>query len=359
MRTVWPVLGAWLLLAMTTAGYTVLVCVLAWYFGLPWWIGVVPGVVSIVVAEIIIGVSSDPPVKAKLTDAAEEDEPRLHAVVDRLCALSGQEKPILRIMETEAPNSLVYVAKGERRPTLCVSRGLLEQLNNPLLESVLAHEFAHIAHRDARVMVFAEAMAGGVAWLPVSLVPVVEKLDPLLCEAARWCGRPWTPVFEKESEDGQSAPAPERRAPLLIAALLLVLLGTARTVLITLMCVVVLSLGIPAAIVCLPGYVALYRLSRRRELAADRGAAELTGAPARLASALRELEGGMLAVPKKDLRELAHGVPLAILPFQKPDKDEEALLRFIDWIFRSHPRTARRVALLEGDARDMATRARG
>jgi len=55
-------------------------------------------------------------------------------------------------------------------------------------------------------------------------------------------------------------------------------------------------------------------VSRHRELAADRGAALLTGSPAAMTSALVKLSGGLGGCPKRDLRvaaarDLLHVVP--------------------------------------------------
>lgn len=275
LKAAWPVLGAWLLIAATAAGYAAAACVLAWYLGAPWWVGLIPVALMLPLAEVLVWMGSDHPVRADLSDAGEAEEPRLHAVVDRLSALSGQDKPILRMMETRAPNSLVFTAPGER-PTLCVSRGLLELLDNAQLESVLAHEFAHIAHRDARVMAFADAVVGWPVRLPAAFFGGVERIDPLLCTVARECGRAWKPAFQRTPADGPDLPPPVRRIPLPLAAPLLVLLGAVRGLLITLACVAFLGVAIPAGVACLPGFTMLYRLNRRRELAADRGAAELT-----------------------------------------------------------------------------------
>lgn len=50
-------------------------------------------------------------------------------------------------------------------------------------------------------------------------------------------------------------------------------------------------------------FVLIRTLSRYRELSADRAAAQLTGRPSALASALTKVSGDMARVPTRDLRE--------------------------------------------------------
>jgi heat shock protein HtpX len=58
-------------------------------------------------------------------------------------------------------------------------------------------------------------------------------------------------------------------------------------------------------------------LSRHRELAADAGAASLTGRPAALASALRAVSGQLRVVPREDLRVAAARDLFHLLPVQQ------------------------------------------
>lgn len=165
----------------------------------------------------------------------------LHAVVDRLCALSGVSKPKLKVIEVRWANAVAFRLPG-RRPTIAVTRGLLcsstalgaeSGLGQPFeprfrrsrrhrrkrhpdhahdrdgcgqasvdtsrLEAVLAHELAHIAHRDASVMPFVTAL---VMWpnslgilplrLAVFLVGPLDRVDNLICPGSRngviWTG---------------------------------------------------------------------------------------------------------------------------------------------------------------------------
>ncbi len=83
--------------------------------------------------------------------AGPETEPRLHGIVDRLCVLADLPRPEIVVEEEREPNSwLVGLRRGRSR--LYVTRGLLDLIEPAELEAVVAHELAHLAHRDAAVM---------------------------------------------------------------------------------------------------------------------------------------------------------------------------------------------------------------
>jgi heat shock protein HtpX len=105
------------------------------------------------------------------------------------------------------------------------------------------------------------------------------------------------------------------------------------------------SLAVPPALVLM----GLARLaSRHRELAADRGAAVLTGSPAGLAAVLIALSDGLARVPTRDLRAVARGDVLHLLPV----REATGLAR----LWATHPPLRRRVAALQEMERHMADR---
>jgi heat shock protein HtpX len=76
--------------------------------------------------------------------------PGLHSTVERLAAVAGVAKPRLYLMEDGLPRALV-VGRGPRGSTVAVSAGLLTAASPAELEAVLAHELAHVRHRDVVV----------------------------------------------------------------------------------------------------------------------------------------------------------------------------------------------------------------
>ena len=173
------------------------------------------------------------------TVVAPERRVGLHEAVERLAGLADIPVPELALVDTDAANALA-VGLTRRRSVVVVTRGLIHELEPRELEAVLAHEIAHLAHRDAAVMT---AVAG-----PRLLGEV------LVGGSAEGAGIIWTLIW------------PLGMLPLGI--------GTALTL----------------------------TVSRYREYAADRGAVLLTGAPEQLMSALRTLAAGATEIPHDDLR---------------------------------------------------------
>jgi heat shock protein HtpX len=190
-------------------------------------------------------------------EVTAEQEPELHAVVDRLCALAGMDKPRIAVAESDIPNAYA-VGRSKKATALCVTRGLLKRLEPTELEGVVAHELSHVAHGDAAVMTVASfigILAGMAARLGLKLMYFGGRARGL-----------WH----------------------LLAAALGVMILAGATWFISLL---------------------LTRsLSRYREFAADRSAAQLTGNPSALSSALTKVSAAVGAgggIPMTDLRKAA------------------------------------------------------
>jgi len=78
------------------------------------------------------------------------ESPALHSTVERLAALAGVAKPRLYLMEDGLPRALA-AGRGPRGSAVAISAGLLSAASPAELEAVLAHELAHVRHRDVVV----------------------------------------------------------------------------------------------------------------------------------------------------------------------------------------------------------------
>lgn len=187
-------------------------------------------------------------------EVSPEQAPELHAVVDRLCGMADMPKPKVAVANTDVPNAFA-TGHSQASSVVCVTSGLLRRLDAAELESVLAHEMSHVAHRDVTVMTIA-----GFLGIVAGFLTQAGLRFMLFSGGGR-------------SRDG---------APIALIALAVVLIS---------------------AIVWAVSFLLTRVLSRYRELAADRAAAFLTQRPSALASALTKITGDMARIPSRDLRQ--------------------------------------------------------
>jgi len=95
------------------------------------------------------------------TPSREEDHPRLHNLVDGLCATMGLDRPEIAVVASGVPNALA-LGTDPKSATLVVTTGLEESLGLVELEGVLAHELVHIKRQDT--VLSAVAVLVAVPW---------------------------------------------------------------------------------------------------------------------------------------------------------------------------------------------------
>ena len=239
---------------------------------------------------------------------AREDEPSLHGSLERLCQLADLPKPRLAIAESPAPLALAVRRPGDAG-VVCLGRAVVDGLPPHELEAVMAHELAHLAHRDATVMTIASSMAA---------------LAALMLRVYWWSGFP-------EDDGPRGGPLARPIVRWALSPIIALAMMVFRIVAV-----------IPGAAVALVAALTLppaAALSRARELLADWEAALLTGRPGTLASALTRLDAAMSVIPTRDLRRATAVRSLLILPIGPEGARAWGVLR-------SHPPTAKRVAAL-------------
>jgi heat shock protein HtpX len=92
------------------------------------------------------------------------EAPVLHSTVERLAARARIVKPRLYLMTDGLPRALI-VGRGPRASSLAVSTGLLTACPPAELEAVIAHELAHVRHRDVAVQTTVVVLAAWVVEL--------------------------------------------------------------------------------------------------------------------------------------------------------------------------------------------------
>jgi heat shock protein HtpX len=138
------------------------------------------------------------------------EAPLLHSTVERLAAIAGVAKPRLYLIPDGLPRSLA-TGRGPRASSVAVSSGLVSACPPAELEGVLAHELAHVRHRDVAIQTAVVVLAASIVelsriggWLERSLLfvlgPVASAFVHLLLSpkrefeadraAAQICGSP-------------------------------------------------------------------------------------------------------------------------------------------------------------------------
>ncbi|MEX2355567.1 MAG: M48 family metalloprotease, partial [Thermaerobacterales bacterium] len=95
-------------------------------------------------------------------EASPEKHQHLFNIVEGLALAAQTPTPRCYIIDSDTPNAFATGWPG-RDPAVCVTTGLLTRLNREELEGVIAHEMAHIANHDTRVMITAFALVAMIA----------------------------------------------------------------------------------------------------------------------------------------------------------------------------------------------------
>ena len=212
----------------------------------------------------------------------------LFQITARLAQRAGLPMPKVYIIPDQTPNALA-TGRNPSHAAVAATEGILRLLDEREIEGVLAHELAHVKHRDILISSVAATMAAAIM--------MVARMAQF---AAMFGGG------SRDDREGGSNP---------IALLATVILAPIAAML------------IQAAI------------SRSREFGADRGGAEIAGTPYGLVDALKKLEFASKRIPMDANPATAH--MFIMKPFSV-----HGLLS----LFSTHPPTETRVRALLGQA---------
>ncbi|MDH3283145.1 MAG: M48 family metalloprotease [Acidobacteriota bacterium] len=90
--------------------------------------------------------------------------PRLEAIVDGLVARANLPRPRLFVIPRAQPNAFA-TGRNPDHAVVAVTEGLLRSMSDEELEGVVAHELAHVKHRDILIASVAATLAGAVMLL--------------------------------------------------------------------------------------------------------------------------------------------------------------------------------------------------
>jgi heat shock protein HtpX len=209
----------------------------------------------------------------------------LHRLTARLAQRATLPMPKVYIIPDLSPNAFA-TGRNPQHAAVAATEGILRLLSEPELEGVIAHELAHVRHRDILISTVAATIAAAIM---------------LLANMAQFAAL----LGGRDSREGSN--------PIALLAMALV---------------APLAAGLIQA-----------AISRQREFAADRGGADIAGSPMGLAQALRRIDAAARQVPLDANPATAH------MFIMKPFTGGGMLA-----LFSTHPPTEARVQALLGRA---------
>ncbi|MBT9611276.1 zinc metalloprotease HtpX [Aquabacterium sp.] len=226
----------------------------------------------------------------KMYNAREVDEtsaPRFYNMVRELAQRAELPMPKVYLIDEAAPNAFA-TGRNPEHAAVAATTGILNVLTERELRGVMAHELAHVKHRDILISTVSATMAGAIS---------------MLANFAVFFG----------GRDSEGRPA----NPLA---------------------------GIAVAILApLAASLIQMAISRAREFEADRGGAEISGDPAALASALDKIHRYAQGIPLGPAEAHPETAQMMIMnPLSAGG---------IKGLFSTHPATEERVARLMAMAR--------
>lgn len=212
--------------------------------------------------------------------------PQLYGIVERLAHRAELPMPRVYVIESAQPNAFA-TGRSPSHAAVAATTGLLRLLNAEELAGVMAHELAHVKHRDTLTATITATLAGAIG---------------MLANFAFFFGA------TGNDEEGGGNPLG------FVGVLLMSILAP--------LAAMVVQMGI----------------SRSNEYAADAAGAEICGQPLWLANALEKLETAARAI---DNHRAENNPATAHMFIVNP-----LHARAVDSLFSTHPKTANRIARL-------------
>ena len=210
----------------------------------------------------------------------------LYRITERLAQRGGLPMPKVYIIPDPSPNAFA-TGRNPNHAAVAATQGIMQVLTEHELEGVIAHELAHVKHRDILISSVAATIAAAIM---------------MVARMAMYAG-----MFGGGRDDREGGSNP-------IALIAMIFLAP-------------LAAGLIQA-----------AISRSREFAADAGGASIAGTPYGLADALRKIDAASKRVPMDANPATAH--MFIVKPFSG-----QGLMS----LFSTHPPTEARIrALLEG-----------
>ena len=89
---------------------------------------------------------------------------QLYNIVQTLAIGDGLPVPKVYIIEDPSPNAFA-TGRDPAHSVICVTQGLVDQMDREEIQGVIGHEMSHVADYDIRTMMMIAVMVGGIAML--------------------------------------------------------------------------------------------------------------------------------------------------------------------------------------------------
>ena len=225
----------------------------------------------------------------RAVEVDQRSAPEYYGIVRDLSQRAGLPMPRVYLIDNPQPNAFA-TGRNPEHAAVAATTGLLQRLSYEEVAGVMAHELAHVQHRDTLTMTIVATLAGAIS---------------MLGNFAFFLGG------GRDNNNGAG------------------MLGTLVAIIVAPFAAMIVQMAV----------------SRTREYAADRRGAEIVGRPLWLASALAKIARNAEAIRNPDAERNPATAHLFII---NPLHGER-----MDSLFSTHPATENRIAALQAMAEEM------
>jgi len=94
-------------------------------------------------------------------EVTQDEEPRLHKIVDEVSAMARMPKPKVYVIQNDAPNAFA-TGRNEKHAAVAATTGIMRILDDRELTAVFGHELGHVKNKDILVSAIVATIATAI-----------------------------------------------------------------------------------------------------------------------------------------------------------------------------------------------------